>query len=84
MFGITGNWSTAALDPRVWCSTLCKEGCRFMVAWVRGGEKASENRQRNKKADKVPPGVTVGSLRHFRIALIGLAQGFKKRRRLRR
>ena len=23
-FGITENWSTVALDPGVWCSTLCE------------------------------------------------------------
>ena len=47
-------------------------------AWVKGEEKASENRQRNREreaqeADKVEvaPGVTVGSLRIFRAVLKG-------------
>ena len=32
LFGITGNWSTAALGPGVWYSTVCEEGCRVMAA----------------------------------------------------
>ena len=37
-----------------------------MIAWVRGEEKASENRQRKREAEEagefeVAPGVTVGS-----------------------
>ena len=35
MFGMTGDWSTAALDPGIWYITLCKRGCRFMVARAR-------------------------------------------------
>ena len=37
VFGITGGWSTAALDPGTWYwyNTVCEGGCRFMVAWVR-------------------------------------------------
>ena len=27
VFGITGDWSTAALDPGVWYSTVCEGGC---------------------------------------------------------
>ena len=49
LFGITGDWSTAALDPGVWYSTAWEGGCRFMTAWVREEEKASENRQRKKR-----------------------------------
>ena len=59
--------------------------------WVREEEKASENKQSNKEAEEtdkveVTPGVTVGSLRSFRAALIGPTQGLPKRhrRRLRR
>ena len=44
MFDITEDWSTAALDPGVWYSPVCEVGCRFMTAWVREEEKASENR----------------------------------------
>ena len=46
LFGITGGWSTAALDPGVWYSTVCEGGCRFMVAWVGEEENTSEHRQR--------------------------------------
>ena len=46
MFAITGDWSTVAPDPEVWYCTVCEGGCRFMAAWVREEEKASENRQR--------------------------------------
>ena len=58
-----------------------------MAAWVKEEEKASEHRQRKreaKEADKVEgaPGVTVASLRRFRVALIGPTQGLPKRRRL--
>ena len=40
VFDITGNWTTAALDPGVWYSTVCEGGCRFMVSWAREEEKA--------------------------------------------
>ena len=58
-----------------------------MTAWVKEEKKASEHRQGKREveeADKVEvaPGVTVASLRRFRIALIGLTQGLPKRRRL--
>ena len=87
LFGITGGWSTAALDPAVWYSTVGEGGCRFMVAWVGEEEKASEHRQRKgevEEADKfeVAAGVTVASLRRFRAALIGPTQELPKRRRL--
>ena len=67
VFGITGDWSTAALDPEVWYSTVREEGCSFMAAWVKEEENASEHRQRKREtaeADKVEvaPGVTVASL----------------------
>ena len=51
VFSITGDWSTAARDPGVLYSTVCKGGSRFMAAWVREEEKSSGNRQR--KTDKV-------------------------------
>ena len=28
------DWSTAALDPGAWHSTVLERGCRFMAAWV--------------------------------------------------
>ena len=87
MYGITGDWSTAALDPGVWYSTVREGGCRFMDAWVREEEKVFENRERKREAEEadrveVAPGVTVGSLRRFRVALIGSTQRLPKRRRL--
>ena len=87
LFGITRDWSAAALDPGVWYSTVHKDGCRFMAAWVKGQENASNQRQKKreaKEADKVDvaPGMTVASLRRFRSALIGPTQGLSKRRRL--
>ena len=85
--GITGDWSTAALDPGVWYSTVREGGCRFMAAWAREEEKASENQQRKREAEEagkveVAPGLTVKSLRCFRAALIGPTQGPPKRCRL--
>ena len=58
-----------------------------MAAWVKEEGKAPEHLQRKREtggADKVEvaPGVTVASLRRFRAALIGPAQGLFKRRRL--
>ena len=87
LFGITGYWSTAALDPGFWFSTVREGGCRFMAAWVKEEEKSSEHRQKKREAEEadeveVAPGVTVASLRRFRAALIGPTQGLPKRRRL--
>ena len=64
VFGITGDWSTAAPDLGVWYSTAREGGCRFMTAWVREEKKASENRQRDREAEeihnhRVASGVTV-------------------------
>ena len=42
VFGITGDWSAAALDPGVWYSTVGEGGCRFIAARWRKVEKASE------------------------------------------
>ena len=83
LFGITGDWSTAALGPGAWYSTVCEGGCRFMAAWVKEEEKTSEYRQRKIKEEEVDkvevaPGVTVASLRRFRAALIGPTQGLPK------
>ena len=60
----------------------------FKAAWVREEEKASENRERKKEAEKadkvkVAPGVTAGNLRRSRAVLIGPTQGIPKRRPLR-
>ena len=88
LFGVTGDWSTAALDPGVWYSAVHGGVCRFMAAWVKEEENASNQRQQKKRegeeADKVEvaPGVTVASLRRFRAALIGPTQGLPKRCRL--
>ena len=58
-----------------------------MTACVKEEKKASENRQRKREAEdtdkvEVAPGVTVASLRCFRVALIRPTHGFLKRRRL--
>ena len=77
LFGITEDWSAAALDPGVWYSAVHEGDCRFMAAWwVKEEENTSNHRQEKreaKEADKVEvaPGVTVASLRRFRTALIG-------------
>ena len=86
-FQRTGDWSTAALDPEVWCNTVREGGCRFMAAWVKKERNASEHQQRNKEAEEVAnvevaPGVTTASLKRFRAALIGPTQGLPKRCRL--
>ena len=87
LFGVTGDWRTAALDPEAWYNTVQEGGCRFMAAWVREEENASNQRQKKREAEEadkveVAPGVTVASLRRFRTALIGPTQGLPKRRRL--
>ena len=87
LFGVTGDWKTAALDPGAWYNTVQEGGCRFMAAWVREEENASNQRQKKRDAEEadkveVAPGVTVASLRRFRTALIGPTQGLPKRRRL--
>ena len=89
IYGITGDWSIAALEPGVvWYSTVREGDCRlFMAASVKEEEKASEHRQRKREAEEadkveVAPGGTVASLRRFRAALIGPTQGLPKRPRL--
>ena len=87
LFGVTGDWKTAALDPGAWYNTVQEGGCRFMAAWVREEENASNQRQKKRDAEEadkveVAPGVTVASLRRFRTALIGPTQGLPERRRL--
>ena len=87
LFGITGDWSTAALYPGVWYSAVHEGGSRFMAAWVKEEENASSHQQKKREAEEtdkveVAPGVTVTSLRRFRDALIGPTQGLTKRRRL--
>ena len=85
-FGVTGDWSTAALDPGAWYNTVDEGGCRFMAVWVREEENASSRRQKKREAEEankveVAPGVTVANLRRFRTALIGPTQGLPMRRR---
>ena len=53
LFYITEDWSTITLGPGIWYSIACKGGCRFMTAWVREDEKASENRPRKREAEEV-------------------------------
>ena len=87
LFGNTGDWSTAALDPGVWHSAVHEGGCRFMAVWVKEEENESNHRQKKREAEEadkgeVAPGVTVASLRRFRAVLIGPTEGLAKRRRL--
>ena len=68
-------------------NTVQEGCCRFMAAWVREEESASNQRLKKREAEEadkveVAPGVTVASLRRFRTALIGPTQGLPKRRRL--
>ena len=57
LFGITGDWSSAALNSGAWYNTVHEEGgCRFMAAWVKEEENASNQRQKKieaEEADKV-------------------------------
>ena len=41
LFGVTGDWRTAALDPGAWYNTVQEGGYRFTAAWVREEENAS-------------------------------------------
>ena len=64
LFDITGDWSTTALDPGAWYNTVHEGGCRFMAAWVKEEENASNQRQKEREAEEVDklgvaPGVTV-------------------------
>ena len=52
LFGSTGGWCTASLDPGAWYSTVREGDCRFMAAWVKEEEKASEHRQRKREAEE--------------------------------
>ena len=52
LFGITGDWSTAALDPGVWYSTARAGGCRFKAAWV-GGEGEIIDRLRSRGSSTI-------------------------------
>ena len=70
LFGITGDWSTAALDPGVWYSIVHEGGCRFMAAWAKEEQNASNRRQKKREAEEldkveVALGVAVASLRRF-------------------
>ena len=56
LFGLTGDWNTAALDPGAWYSTARDEGCRFMTAWVKEEEKTSKHRQRKREAEEAGQG----------------------------
>ena len=87
LFGVTGDWRTAALDPGACYNIVHEGGCRFMAAWVGEEENASNQRQKKREAEEadkveVAPVVTVASLRRFRTALVGPTQGLPKRRRL--
>ena len=51
LFGVTGDWTTAALDPGAWYNTVQEGGRRFMAAWVREEENASNQRQKKREAE---------------------------------
>ena len=83
LFGVMGDWRIAALDPGALYNKVHEGGCRFMAAWVREEENASNQRQKKREAEEadkveVAHGVTVASLGRFRTALIGPTQGFPK------
>ena len=83
LFGITGDWSIAVLEPGVWYSAVHEEGFKFMAAWVKEEENASSHRQKKREAEEadkveVASGVTVASLRRFRAESIGPTQGLTK------
>ena len=87
LFGVTRDWRIAALDSGAWYNKVHERGCRFMAAWVREEENASNQWQKKREAEEadkveVASGVTIASLRRFRTALIGPTQGLPKRRRL--
>ena len=49
LFGITGDWSTAALDPGVWYSVVREGGCRFMVGVKEEKRRPNTGRGRDKR-----------------------------------
>ena len=49
LFVITGDRSTAALDPGVWCSTIREGGCRFMAAWAKRRPNTGRGSEKRKK-----------------------------------
>ena len=46
LFGITGDWNTAALHPGAWHSTVREGGCRFMVARVKRRPNTDRGREK--------------------------------------
>ena len=44
LFGVMGEWRTAVLDPGAWYNKVHEGRCRFMAAWVREEENASNQR----------------------------------------
>ena len=48
VFGIMGDWRTAALNPGFWFGTVCEVGCRFMAAWAREKGKAPQTWQKKR------------------------------------
>ena len=51
LFGVTGGWSSGALDPGAWYNTVHEGDYRFMAAWVREEENASNQRQKKREAE---------------------------------
>ena len=41
LFGVAGDWSTAARDPGASYNIVHEGGCRFIAAWVKEEENAS-------------------------------------------
>ena len=64
-FSISGDWEALSLQEDVWYNTLVEGGRRFMDAWKRIEEQASETRQEERMEEEtgnasVVPKVAVG------------------------
>ena len=66
-FGISGDWEALSLQEDVWYNTVVEGGRRFVVAWRRIEEQASETRQ-EKRMEKETGNVSV-----VRKVAVGLA-----------
>ena len=65
-----GTGEPPHLTPGAWYNIVHEGGCRFMAAWAREEENASNQRQKKIEAEEtdkveVVPGVTVASLIRF-------------------
>ena len=76
LFGVTGDWRTAARDPEAgaWYNKVYEGGCRFMAAWVREEENASNQRRKKRETEE--------AVKLEVAPVIGPTQGLPERRRL--